>query len=124
MRQADELSITVAPALAATGLNSRLTDAGVLDRTRSTPANASAHSGSTGCSRPRNVTDRPALRGEARNLIDAAGNFRSSSTLRISSPTAPVAPTTATFGVTFQPSPEPRARRAPDIIPCKATSRG
>src|SRR5438270_13606396 len=73
IRQADELSITVAPALAAIGLNSRLTDAGVLDRTRSTPANASARSGATGYSRPRNVTDRPALRGEARNLIDAAG---------------------------------------------------
>src|SRR5882724_450772 len=47
MRQALELSITIAPALAAIGLDSRLTDAGVLDRTISTPTNASGRIGST-----------------------------------------------------------------------------
>src|SRR5437762_14080104 len=46
MRQALELSMTMAPALAAIGLVSRLTDAGVLDRTMSTPANASGRIGS------------------------------------------------------------------------------
>src|SRR5437870_8489168 len=39
MRHAEELSTTMAPALAAMGLNSRLIDDGVLDRTRSTPLN-------------------------------------------------------------------------------------
>jgi hypothetical protein len=48
MRQALELSTTMAPAAAAIGLHSRLTPAGVLERTMSTPANASGRSGSTG----------------------------------------------------------------------------
>src|SRR5262249_40566167 len=42
MRQPEELSTTIAPALAAIGLNSRLIDDGVLERTRSMPLNASA----------------------------------------------------------------------------------
>src|SRR5205085_3233843 len=71
MRQADELSMTIAPALAAIGLNSRLTEAGVLDKTRSTPAKASGRSASTGYARPRNASGCPALRGEARNLIES-----------------------------------------------------
>jgi hypothetical protein len=48
MRQALELSMTMAPARAAMGLYSRLTVAGVLERTMSMPANASGRSGSTG----------------------------------------------------------------------------
>jgi hypothetical protein len=47
MRHADELSITTAPALAAIGDTSRLTPAGVLDSTTSTPANAAGLIGST-----------------------------------------------------------------------------
>ncbi len=39
--------MTMAPACAAIGLDSRLTDAGVLDKTMSTPANASGRIGST-----------------------------------------------------------------------------
>ena len=46
MRQALELSITIAPACAAMGLASRLTEAGVLDSTMSTPANACGRMGS------------------------------------------------------------------------------
>src|SRR5256885_11942012 len=52
MRQALELSMTMAPALAAIGLISRLTAAGVLERTMSTPANASGLIGSTGYGLP------------------------------------------------------------------------
>src|SRR5262245_1502160 len=70
MRQAEELSTTMAPALAATGLNSRLIEDGVLERTKSTPANASGRIASTAWVWPRNVMDLPALFGEARNLID------------------------------------------------------
>src|SRR3954467_13149681 len=55
MRQALELSMTMAPALAAIGLYSRLTRAGVLDRTISTPANASGRIGSTVYVLPLNV---------------------------------------------------------------------
>ena len=47
MRQALELSITIAPARAAMGLVSRLTEAGVLDSTMSTPAKASGQMAST-----------------------------------------------------------------------------
>src|SRR5262245_62126767 len=102
MRQAEELSTTTAPALAAIGLNSRLTDDGVLESTRSTPANTSARIGSTVYDWPRKVIGLPADFAEARNLIDFTGKFRSTSTCRISSPTAPVAPTTATFGITIE----------------------
>src|SRR5262245_23457871 len=100
MRQALELSMTTAPCFAAIGLDSRLTLAGVLDRTTSTPANASGRIGSTGYVLPWNVICLPALRSEARNLMPPSANLRSVSTCRITSPTAPVAPTTATLGTT------------------------
>src|SRR5438874_3068533 len=70
IRQALELSTTTAPARAAIGLYSRETDAGVLDRTMSTPSKAPGRSGSIGYVSPLNVTDLPALRSEARNLIE------------------------------------------------------
>src|SRR5438105_13386727 len=101
MRQALELSTTTAPARAAIGLYSRLTSAGVLDRTISTPANASGARRSTEYDLPRKSMLLPALRSEARNLIVRQGKSRSIRTCRMISPTAPVAPTTATLGVTF-----------------------
>src|SRR5207237_6456222 len=110
MRQALLLSMTMAPALAAMGLYSRLTMAGVLDRTMSTPTNASGRIGSTGYVLPLNVMDLPALRSEARNLIARKGNECSSSTCRMISPTAPVAPTTATLGNTPGALSQKRAR--------------
>src|SRR5947209_2735750 len=97
MRQALELSMTTAPARAAIGLDSRLTEAGVLDRTMSTPANASGRIGSMVYVWPLKVRGLPALRWEARNLILRRGKFCSTSTCRMISPTAPVAPTTATL---------------------------
>src|SRR5437588_3031016 len=100
MRQALELSITIAPARAAIGLDPRLTDAGVDDSTMSTPANASGRIGSTVYDLPLNWIDLPALRSEARNLIVRRLNARSMSTCRMLSPTAPVAPTTATLAST------------------------
>src|SRR6266850_7304090 len=66
MRQALELSTTIAPALAAIGLDSRLTDAGVLDRTISTPANDSGRIGSMTYAFPLNSIFLPTLRSEAR----------------------------------------------------------
>src|SRR5271166_3534619 len=79
MRQALELSMTMAPARAAIGLQSRLTDAGVEDRTMSMPANASGRIGSTRYLLPLNSIDLPALRSEARNLMARRANARSSS---------------------------------------------
>src|ERR1043166_5864225 len=80
IRQALELSITMAPAFAAIGLDSRLTDAGVDDNTMSTPANASGRIGSTRYELPLNWIDLPALRSEARNLMARRLNARSMST--------------------------------------------
>ena len=101
MRQALELSMTMAPAFAAMGLYSRLIEAGVLDSTMSTPANASGRIGSTVYVLPLKSIGLPALRSEARNLMARKGNECSSSTCRMISPTAPVAPTTATLGNTL-----------------------
>src|SRR6476659_1246585 len=56
IRHADELSTTIAPAFAAIGEYSLLTDDGVLDSTIFTPANASGRIGSTGYVFPRNST--------------------------------------------------------------------
>src|SRR5947209_7080047 len=100
MRQALELSMTTAPALAAIGLYSRLMEAGVLDRTISTPANASGRIGSMLYDLPWKSIALPALRSEARNLIARTANWCSTRTCRIIAPTAPVAPTTATLGNT------------------------
>src|SRR3954452_22701518 len=95
--QALELSTTTAPARAASGLYSREIAAGVLESTMSTPSKAPALSGSIGYVLPANSTDLPALRGEARNLIEPTGKFRSSKRRVITLPTAPLAPTTATL---------------------------
>src|SRR5262245_4456934 len=80
IRQALELSTTMAPALAAIGLDSRLTLAGVLDRTMSTPSKASGRIGSTLNDLPLKSIDLPALRSEARNLIARNAKFRSTRT--------------------------------------------
>src|SRR5262249_17418762 len=100
MRQALELSMTMAPTLAAMGLVSRLTEAGVLDRTIWTPVKASGRIGSTGDFFPLNSMVFPALRSEAKNLMLRRGKLCSPSTCRMISPTAPVAPTTATLTAT------------------------
>src|SRR5829696_617937 len=114
MRHAEELSTTMAPAFAAIGEYSLLTEPGVLLRTICTPANASGRISSTVCCFPANSTVLPALFSEARNLIDLTGKLRSTSTFRIRSPTAPVAPTTATFTDTATPLKlEIRAKHSP-----------
>ena len=92
------------PVRTAIGLNSREIDAGVLDSTMSTPSNAEGPSGSTGKVSPLNSTVLPALRSEARNLIEPTGNDRSASRRVIMSPTAPLAPTTATLFTATSPT--------------------
>ena len=62
---------------------------------RSMPSNASGVSSSTVCFLPLNSIVLPAQRAEARNVIFSCGKSRSSSMLRMSWPTAPVAPTMA-----------------------------
>src|SRR4051812_25311414 len=125
IRKALELSTTTAPARAAIGLYWRETQAGGGGGAGLAPPEGPGGGGpppvppppppprlppppprgrDTFVSPP-NSTDFPALRSEARNLIDPTGNFRSWSRRIITSPTAPLAPTTATL-FTADPFPD------------------
>src|SRR5262245_32530359 len=97
MRKADELSITTAPAALAAGTNSRLRVAPAEKKAMSTPLKASAVSSSTLCGLPLNSSVLPTERFEASGFRPATGKLRRSRTRRLSTPTAPVAPTTAMF---------------------------
>ena len=97
MRKAEELSIAIAPAALAAGTNSRLRVAPALKKAMSMPLKASAVSSSTLWGLPRNSRVLPTERLEASSLRLATGKLRRSSTRKISTPTAPVAPTMAMF---------------------------
>ena len=97
MRHALELSITVAPALAADGANSNDRAPPAEKRAISTPLNELWSSFCTGISSPLKRNLFPTDRSDARNLISSTGKSRSSKTLIIIWPTAPVAPATATL---------------------------
>src|SRR5471030_546284 len=97
MRKALELSMTTAPARAACGANSRLTVAPGEKSAIWTPLKESGLSRFTTSSRSRKVKVWPSLRSEARGISSATGKSRSSNTLIISRPTAPVAPAIATL---------------------------
>src|SRR6185312_5787608 len=97
MRKADELSTTTQPAALAAGTNSRLRVAPAEKKAMSQPLKASAFSSSTLYGLPLNSSVLPTERAEARSLREATGKFRRSRTRRISTPTAPVAPTMAMF---------------------------
>ena len=64
----------------------------------SMPLKDSAFSSSTVYGLPLNSSVLPAERAEASSFREATGKFRRSRTRRISTPTAPVAPTMAMFG--------------------------
>ena len=97
MRKAEELSITTQPAALAAGTNSRLRVAPALKKAMSTPLNDEALTSSTVCGLPLNSSVLPTERAEASSFKEATGKFRRSRTRRISTPTAPVAPTIAIF---------------------------
>src|SRR5688572_8017081 len=97
MRKADVLSITTAPALTALGANSFEIDPPALKYATCTSSKLSWVSSSIVYACPRNVAVLPALRAEARSLRFLIGKFRSARTVSSSWPTAPVAPTMATF---------------------------
>src|SRR5580693_1033703 len=101
MRKALELSTTTQPALAAMGANSLEMPAPALKRAMSTPAKESFVNSWTAISWPRNFIFLPAERAEASRVSLPTGKLRFSSVLIISTPTAPVAPTTATCGLRF-----------------------
>ena len=73
IRKALELSTTTAPAAAAIGLHCRETPPACSTGRCRRPRTHRRQSGSIGWVSPRNVTVLPALRAEARNLIDATG---------------------------------------------------
>ena len=98
MRKAEELSMTTAPAAAADGPYSREIPPPALKSAMSTPTNESCVSSSTTISLPRNNIVLPAERAEANSFSLLSGKFRCSRQSNISTPTAPVAPTIATWG--------------------------
>src|SRR3954447_5076120 len=98
IRNADELSTTTAPRSTAIGAHSRERAAPALNSAMSTPSNSSGATACTSISSSPKRTRLPALRGDARQTRSSTGNSRSPSTVRSTSPTAPVAPRMATLG--------------------------
>src|SRR5262245_35101628 len=77
IRQADELSMTVAPAAATRGASSREEVAPAENSAMSSPEKSAVAASSTVTSPPRHGSDRPADRAEAKYLMEATGKSRS-----------------------------------------------
>src|SRR5476651_451670 len=122
MRKAEELSITTAPAAFAAGTNSRLRVAPALKKAMSMPLNEVGFTSSTVYGLPLNASVLPAERAEASSFREATGKFRRSRTRRISTPTAPVAPTMAMFCAfmvgtyIYEPSRGEKTREGPEKL--------
>src|SRR6185437_7023760 len=100
-RNALELSTTTQPALAAMGANSLEMAPPALKSAMSMPAKESFVNSVTAISSPLNFSFLPTDRAEASNVSLPTGKLRFSRVLIISTPTAPVAPTTAACGFLF-----------------------
>ncbi len=98
MRNAEELSMTVAPARTAMGANFFEMALPAENSAMSTPSKLASVSSCTRSGAPRNVSSLPAERAEAYSRSEASGKARRSRHPIISTPTAPVAPTIATTG--------------------------
>ena len=96
MRKALDLSTTTAPAFTAWGAYSFDCEEPAEKRAMSTPLNASGPSLPMRMVSPLKVTVLPTERSEAKARSAFTGNLRSSRSLRVVCPTAPVTPTTAT----------------------------
>src|SRR2546430_1505841 len=107
MRNADELSTTVAPARTAMGAKRFEVLPPAENSARSTPLKLCSFNSRTVSCRPRNVSVLPAERAEANSRSSDNGKPRSSRQRINSTPTAPVAPTIATTA--------PRGPRPSDI---------
>ena len=101
IRQAEELSMTIAPAAANRGACSLDVEPPAENSAMSMPDRSAVSASSTTIWRTEpsaaghgNVE--PADRDEAKNRISSTGKWRSTSSRRITAPTWPVAPTTAT----------------------------
>src|SRR4051812_26842085 len=82
IRQADELSMTTAPAAATRGANTRDADAPFENNAMSSPENEAVSVSSTTISSSPHGSRRPADRAEAKYRIDEAGNPRDASSVR------------------------------------------
>ena len=98
IRNALELSTTIAPRAAAIGAHSAETSSGTSNIATSMPSKASGESATTVNSSPRHINFLPALRAEAIRRISPQTSLRSDKMPSITVPTAPVAPTTASVG--------------------------
>src|SRR5262245_21437599 len=98
MRNADELSTTTAPFATAIGAYFFDVELPAENSARFTPSNEDSVSSSTVTNPPANGSFFPADRADASARTLAYGNLRFSRHCRISTPTAPVAPTTAITG--------------------------
>ncbi len=97
MRKAAELSMTTAPARAATGAHSFEISSPEEKKTTSSPSNPAGVCTSTATVRRWQVRVWPLERSEAKSFRFPSGKRRSSRRRRKSSPTKPVAPTTPTL---------------------------
>src|SRR5437763_3104870 len=98
MRKQEVLSMTTAPALAARGANAAETLLPGDDSTISGPRKSRLSSAwIRNTSSSPNDTSRPTKADEGKATTSSTGNWRSASVVRISRPTLPVAPTTATL---------------------------
>ncbi len=98
IRNVPELSTTTAPLAAARGAHCSATSSGTSNMATSTPSKASSVSATTSVSSPRTASLRPAERGEAISRISPQISARWDRIWRMTVPTAPVAPTTASVG--------------------------
>ena len=96
MRQAFDLSMTIAPAFTMSGAYSLDCAEPAEQIAISTPRKAAASKRRTGTASPANVTVLPTERSDAKQRSSRTGNLRSSRIRRVVCPAAPVAPTTAT----------------------------
>jgi hypothetical protein len=96
MRNAEELSMTTAPAFTAMGAKRLEMPLPAENNAMSTPSKLASVSSSIRRSRPRNFWVLPTERADASNRSSDTGKLRCSRQRAISTPTAPVAPTTAT----------------------------
>src|SRR5699024_8334622 len=107
LRKADELSITVAPAAAKRSACAREVAPPAENSAMSIPARSAsevAATSSTTMSSPRKGRVVPAERAEAKKRTFSAGKSRSSRSRRMTTPTCPVAPTTASVVIFRSPS--------------------
>src|SRR6185437_27651 len=124
-RNALELSTTTQPAWAARGANSFEMLPPALNSAISIPLKESFVNSVTAISCPLNVSFLPTDRAEASNVSLPTGKWRFSRVLIISTPTAPVAPTTATCGFLFiilNTKAGQCSKCAPRVKPSAATS--